>query len=136
MAGCDRMSHYHWLREYPDYRAAFERAREPAADVLEDEAVRRAVEGVEKPVTVAGQKELIREYSDQVLMFLLKGRRRAVFGDKSDDTLKVEGELSVAAILRARRLKRDGELSAAQKLLPAASDDDELPEGAEGRQTT
>jgi hypothetical protein len=52
-------------------------------------------------------------------------------GYKQTERLEVTGELSVAAILRARRLKRDGELSAAQKLLPAAPDDGELPEGTD-----
>ena len=52
-------------------------------------------------------------------------------GYKQTERLTVTGELSIAAILRARRLKHDGEVSAAQKLLPAAPDDGELPEGAD-----
>ena len=43
-----RSSHYRWLDESAVYREAFESAREDAADTLEAEAYRRAVEGVEK----------------------------------------------------------------------------------------
>ena len=52
-------------------------------------------------------------------------------GYKQTERLEVSGELSVAAILRAKRLKRDGEVEEAQKLLPAAPDDGELLEGAD-----
>ena len=55
--------------------------------VLEPEAIRRTVEGVEKPVYHQGrQVGTVREYSDTLLIFLLKGwkserytERREVF---------------------------------------------------------
>lgn len=43
--------------------------------------VRRAYHGVEKPVTVAGKREIIREYSDTLLIFLLKGARSNKYRD-------------------------------------------------------
>ena len=48
-----------------------------AADILEDEVDRRAVEGVEKPVGWHKGKPggYVREYSDTLLIFLLKGDR-------------------------------------------------------------
>jgi hypothetical protein len=52
-------------------------------------------------------------------------------GYRQTERLEVTGEMSIAAILRARRLKRDGAVSAAQKLLPAAPDAGEVPEGAD-----
>ena len=58
MAGIDRGTHYDWLQKDPEYRAQFEAATDQAAQALEDEAVRRAYEGVERPVTVAGKREL------------------------------------------------------------------------------
>src|SRR6516165_1056897 len=73
MAGIDRGTHYDWLQKDAEYRAQFEAATDQAAQALEDEAVRRAYEGVERPVTVAGKRELVREYSDTLLIFLLKG---------------------------------------------------------------
>ena len=61
-------------REDTEFQAAYERAREMSAQVFEDEVVRRAVEGVEKPTGwykgVAGGT--VTEYSDNLLMFKLK----------------------------------------------------------------
>lgn len=81
-AGCDRTSHYLWLKEHADYRAEFEAAREQVAGLLEDEAVRRAYHGTMKPVAVAGKVTVVTEFSDQLLMFLLKCRNRPVFGER------------------------------------------------------
>jgi hypothetical protein len=44
-AGIDRTTHYTWMVGDPDYRAAFERARWLAGDIMEDECIRRGVEG-------------------------------------------------------------------------------------------
>jgi hypothetical protein len=57
MAGIDRGTHYDWLKD-PEYKAQFEAAQLQAADMLEDEAIRRAYHGVEKPITVAGNVRL------------------------------------------------------------------------------
>ena len=48
-ADVGRSSHYRWLDQDPEYREAFDLAKEDAADILEAEAKRRAVEGVEEP---------------------------------------------------------------------------------------
>lgn len=50
IAGIERNTHYVWLKDDPDYAKACEAAYEQAAERLEQEARRRAVEGVEKPV--------------------------------------------------------------------------------------
>ena len=42
---------------------------------MEDEVIRRAVQGVEKPITVAGKREVVRQYSDVLLMFLLRSHK-------------------------------------------------------------
>jgi hypothetical protein len=56
---------------------------------LEDEAVRRAHEGVRKPVLYKGKQVFVEgrplyetQYSDQLLMFLLKAYDRERFGDQ------------------------------------------------------
>ncbi len=49
VAKVGRSSHYRWREENSEYRAAFDQAKEDATDVLEAEAFRRAVEGVEEP---------------------------------------------------------------------------------------
>lgn len=87
-AGVDRDSHYRWLKEYPDYAAAFEEAREQVAGLLEDEAVRRAYKGTLKPMNVGGVVVYVSEFSDRLLEFLLKCRNRPVFGDRQELTGK------------------------------------------------
>lgn len=67
-----RDTFYRWLEDDAPFKADNEDAREQAIDCLEDEALRRAHEGIEKPVTSAGKREVIREYSDSLLIFLLK----------------------------------------------------------------
>src|SRR5260370_42537147 len=84
-AGLGRTVHYDWLAKDEGYRKAFAKAHEQAADALEDEAVRRAHEGTEKPITVAGQREIVREYSDTLLIFLLKAIRPAKYRERFDE---------------------------------------------------
>lgn len=75
-----------------NYRKCFEEATDEAADLLEEEARRRAVEGVFRfkfdkngnplvdPRTSEPYQEL--EYSDTLLIFLLKGARPEKFCDR------------------------------------------------------
>jgi hypothetical protein len=78
-----RATAYVHREQFKDFRAAWDSAIEDAVDAMEAEAQRRAVKGTQRPVYQGGKKVgLIREYSDSLLMFLLKGRRRAVFGEQ------------------------------------------------------
>ncbi len=85
-AGVGRSSHYRWLEKDPAYREAFDQAKEDATDVLEAEAHRRAVEGVEEQVGwyrgVAGGT--VRRYSDVLLIFLLKSLRPERYRERVD----------------------------------------------------
>jgi hypothetical protein len=75
-AKIDRTMHYRWIEKSPAYKKAFERAQEHAAQVLEDEAVRRATEGTLEPVFYQGKKRgSVRRYSDGLMQFLLRGFR-------------------------------------------------------------
>lgn len=65
------------------FAAAWDQAYSDAAWLLEDEATRRARDGVDEPifykdVLIGSQKK----YSDTLLMFLLKGNRPEKFSDK------------------------------------------------------
>jgi hypothetical protein len=54
-----------------------------AIEELEAEAYRRAVDGVERPVFHGGQEAgTIREYSDQLAMFLLRARKPEMYSER------------------------------------------------------
>lgn len=54
-AKIDRGQHYEWLRGGTTYPEMFEDAQEVAAQTLEDEAVRRAHEGIDEPLVYQGE---------------------------------------------------------------------------------
>lgn len=115
-----------------EYRKSFEEAREEVSGLLEDEAVRRAYQGMIKPTSISGKLVLVTEFSDQLLMFLLKCRNPKVFGDRREDTLHVDGQLSVAEVIRNRRFgreKAEAEAAANAAAIPATSMQ-ALPEAA------
>jgi hypothetical protein len=84
IAGIDRHSHYDWLKDDPDgsYAEAYETARIESIESLEKEARRRALTGYLKPVYQGGKKVgTIREFSDTLLIFLLKGAKPETYRD-------------------------------------------------------
>lgn len=94
-------SHYLWLKDDEDYKAAFEEAKEMAGDFLEDEAIRRAVEGVQKPVFYKGEHvDNVTEYSDTLLIVAMKGAKPDKY--KEHTHLKVEGDITLKLEDRAR----------------------------------
>lgn len=80
-AGIDRRTSYEQCERDPIFKAAFEEARECAADRLEQEAYRRAHDGVRKPIAVNKRTLWVREYSDTLLIFLLKAARPHKYRD-------------------------------------------------------
>jgi hypothetical protein len=96
-AQIDRTTHYVWMREDASYAARFEEARLQAGSRLEDEAVRRACEGVKKPLFYKGDPIRIHgeivyetEFSDQLLIFLLKANNPDRFADRQRITLDLK----------------------------------------------
>jgi hypothetical protein len=78
-----RRTVYNWKAEDADFAQAWAEAEETAVDVLEREARRRAASGTLKPVYYLGKKVgTIREYSDTLLIFLLKGARPDKYADR------------------------------------------------------
>lgn len=79
-----RCTHYEWMSSDKAYQDAFALAQEEAVDALETEARRRAVTGVMRrrfnPKTGEAFDEL--EYSDVLLIFLLKANAPAKFRDR------------------------------------------------------
>jgi len=93
---------YKWLneprtdgKEGPnDFRLACDMAENAGTDVMEQEAIRRAIHGVQKPVFYKGKQLCsIREYSDTLLIFLLNGRRPEKFKYNVDHKHKHEGKV-------------------------------------------
>jgi hypothetical protein len=79
-ANLDRATIYRWRKDCPDFELAFQHACEDFADGLEDEARRRATEGVNEPVyqkgKLVGHKK---KYSDGLLLAMLAAKRPEQF---------------------------------------------------------
>lgn len=107
-----RASHYKWMKEDEAYQKYFEEATEEAAERMEAEARRRAVEGTDKPVFYQGaQCGVIREYSDTLLMFLLKGAKPEKYKDRVETENKnVNITKDLSELTPEERQKRIAEL--------------------------
>ncbi len=103
-AGIGRATAYQW-RDDPEFAAAWADAIERAADRLEAEAWRRAVEGVQEPIIGrverdrdgivtddAGNALYIRKYSDTLMTLLLKAHKP----DKYRESVSHEHRGSIA----------------------------------------
>lgn len=74
------------------FSAAWDAAVKLGTAALEDEAARRAMEGTLKPVFYRGEKcGTIREYSDTLLIFLLKARDPDKYADRVKQELTGRG---------------------------------------------
>lgn len=63
-----------WKARYPEFAEAWEAAKVAGLEAVEDELHRRAVEGIERPLTWRGERtgHFVTEYSDRLLEFELK----------------------------------------------------------------
>jgi hypothetical protein len=81
-AGVTPAQAYGHRKKDEDFRAAWDAALEGALDDLEGALRRRAVDGVEKDVYYGGKRcGGSVAYSDSLGMFLLRGRRKEIFGE-------------------------------------------------------
>ena len=85
-----RSTVYKWQEHDAEFSAAFGVAQVEAVEALEAEAYRRAVEGVEEPVTAAGRGIVgyTKKYSDTLLIFLMKGAAPHKYRDRLEHTGK------------------------------------------------
>ncbi len=116
-AGINRTLAYKWREALPDFAAAWDEAVQEAADLLEDEALRRAMEGVEKPVFWRGQQiGTVRTYNDRLLALLLQRRRPAPPAPRppSKAELAAEERRRQEEELAERRRRGEAELAAWQ----------------------
>jgi hypothetical protein len=90
-AQVDRSTVYKLRERDTDFAAAFETARDEAADVLEAEARRRATLGVDEPVFYKGVPVgSVKRYSDALLIFLLKAARPQTYRENVSITTDAE----------------------------------------------
>jgi hypothetical protein len=85
-----REAHYRLLERSVSYQAAFESAAIEAGQTLEDEAVRRAVEGIRRPLFYHGKRVkggAQREYSDTLLLALLKAKKPRDYKERVEHDL-------------------------------------------------
>lgn len=78
-------------KEDPEFAQAWDEALEAGIDVLEDEAIRRAHEGIEKDVYYQGEvvgTEV--QYSDALLQFILRGNKP----EKYRENVNVQGTIN------------------------------------------
>ncbi len=97
-AGIARRTHYNWLKADPSYQAQFEDLEEEVTETHEREAMRRASEGTLKPVFYQGKTcGEIREFSDTLLIFLLKARRPETYRERSDVNSTIKGTIETVS---------------------------------------
>ena len=86
-------------RDDESFAAEWDEALEAGMDRLEDEAVRRGVEGVEEPVFYRGDIVGYKlNYSDQLLMFMLKAGRPDKFAERKKIEGHIDGKIGVALL--------------------------------------
>lgn len=120
------------LRDDIAFYDAFQEASQSAGDMIEAEAVRRAVQGVKKAVYFKGEiidYEFV--YSDSLLALLLKAAKADKYADRSKSETNVNVRVGVAVLpMKQKSVKeweaQSGAVHAAQKALngPAPVDAD------------
>jgi transposase-like protein len=79
-----RLTAYRWRDADPEFAKEWEAAKAAGLDALEDEALRRAYEGYDKPIVHQGViTDTVREYSDTLAIFLLKGGKPQKYRDNA-----------------------------------------------------
>src|SRR5688572_26184669 len=86
--GIARRTAYDWRGTGEDFARRWDDGLESGADLMEDEAVRRAVECVPRPMFYQGKVVgAVQEYSDELLIRMLKARRKAKYSDRLEGTV-------------------------------------------------
>lgn len=140
IAGIDGTLPYARRIDDEEFRLAWEQASKIGTKMMEAEAGRRAYHGTLKPVYHAGEEcGQIREYSDSLMMFLLRGRKPAKYRENSKVELsgKIENETTLspvdqAALLAAMAQKLDSMQEQNGDVGGPAEDGSEKPVGDGG----
>jgi hypothetical protein len=91
LAGVGVTTVFDWIKADAIFGDAVEIAKEKALQIFDDEAHRRAVDGVEEPVFFQGTEcGMVRKYSDTLLIFLMKANNPKKYRDNTVSTLKID----------------------------------------------
>jgi hypothetical protein len=113
--GIDRSSHYKWMDTDPEYPALFAAAAAKGKEAMVREARRRAIEGTDKPVYQGGKLVgTIREYSDTLLIFLMKGAMPETYRERVDISMDVR---TVIDRLTSDPVEREAAIAEAERIL-------------------
>ncbi len=105
VAGVSRTAMYERRAIDPELAKAWDDAIEQATDALEKEARRRALDGVDKPVHFQGKRvDVIKEYSDPLLMFMLRGHRPHKYRERVTEIPKQMDKPAINVIVLARQI--------------------------------
>jgi hypothetical protein len=87
-----RRTVYDWIKNDASFKEKFNEACEVATARLEDEVIRRAFEGTNKPVYQGGKKVgTIKEFSDTLAIVLLKARAPEKYKERFAGELSGQG---------------------------------------------
>jgi hypothetical protein len=115
-AAVPRSTAYAWRESDPEFAKQWEDAYNAGTEAFEQEARRRAIEGIERGVYYQGERvDTQREYSDTLMMFMLKARAPEKYRERLDVKHDVGG--IAERILAARQ--RAGVTIDAQPVRPA-----------------
>lgn len=90
---------YKYLAKDAEFRKQVDEALAIGSRALEQEAIRRAVDGVKEPVFYQGEKvAAVTRYSDTLLIFMLKGLRPERYKDRHEHTGPGGGPILVSEI--------------------------------------
>ena len=114
IAQVERTNHYYWMETDPAYAAAYPTAKAMAADVLEEEATRRALGWDETRIAEDGTPYSIHKYSDTLLIFRLKALKPDEYRDNAHVSVESTSTLTITiedrtrqANARLERLRRE-----------------------------
>jgi len=91
--GAHRRTIIKWPDRDEEFAERWSDAVEEGVDRLEEEAIRRAVDGVDRPVFFQGRiVGYTKEYSDTLLKFLLEAKRPAVYRARNINVMAPDGD--------------------------------------------
>jgi hypothetical protein len=87
VAGVKHQHYLYWFATDPAFSEAFARAERLCTHLIEDEILRRGLEGIDKPVFWQGrQVATVKDYDTTLLIFAAKGAMPEKYKDRVDTT--------------------------------------------------